>query len=439
MNDITDHVHQRLNSFQIITVLICVLINMIDGFDLLVMAFTASEVAKEWGLTSTEMGIALSGGLLGVGLGSLFLAPLADTFGRRKIILWSLGINTAGMLLSAAAQDITQLTLLRVITGIGIGGALPSVVVLAGEYVPLKWRNTAVSLVVIGVPIGATVGGALIAPFIVEYGWRSAFIFGGVSSLVTVAILMYRLPESIQFLCSGKVPNSLQRINALRGRMKLPDLAELPVPDSSSLSSSGMLVIRELFSARILPITILIWLAFFLLMFSTYFVISWTPKLLVSEGLSTQQGITGGVLMNLGGIIGGGLFAFIALKTNLNKLTGIFLSAFGLSMITFGFYMSTYETALIIAMLIGFFMNGAMCGLYALPLTFYPPEIRVTGVGWGLGIGRIGAILSPTTVGFLIDKGWSSSSLYYLVSTPLFIATATVLFLVYLAKRKEVG
>jgi MFS family permease len=179
----------------------------------------------------------------------------------------------------------------------------------------------------------------------------------------------------------------------------------------------------------VLRSTVLIWICFFLLMFSFYFALSWTPKLLVSAGLSTQQGITGGVLMNVGGIVGGSVFGILAARMDLGWLTASSMFLTVLAMAAFGYFSSDLTLAFVTAFGIGAFIFGCMAGLYSFAPIVYPAAIRTTGMGWAIGIGRFGAILAPITAGVLLDQGWSPPHLYYAFALPLLIAIVTVLAL----------
>ena len=215
-----------MSRFQVLAVALCVTLNMLDGFDVLVMAFTASEVAREWGLSGARLGVLLSAGLFGMAGGSLFVAPWADRFGRRAIILLCLGVITAGHAGCRAARRAPRSSpSLRVLTGIGVGGILASLNVITSEYSSRRWRNTAISLQVTGYPIGATIGGTIAAFLITRYGWRSAFVFGAVASAVMIPVVIRSLPESLDFLLARHPPDALRRLNDLLRRMGRPEAA----------------------------------------------------------------------------------------------------------------------------------------------------------------------------------------------------------------------
>ncbi len=412
-----------MSRFQVLAVALCVVLNMLDGYDVLVMAFTASEVARDWRLSGAALGVLLSAGLFGMAAGSLFVAPWGDRFGRRAITLLCLGVISGGMLLSAAAQSPAQLTGLRVATGIGIGGILASLNVITSEYSSQRWRSTAISLQVTGYPIGATIGGTIAALLITRYGWRSAFLFGGVASASMIPVVIRSLPESLDFLLARRPADALRRLNDLLRRMGRPELNELPEPKPEEGSARNP--VSRLFDGHAGAATPLIWGAFFLLMFSFYFVTSWTPKLLVEAGLSTRQGITGGVLLNVGGIAGGTLFGVLVSRFPLKQLAVVNLAFTAAGTLCFGFVAAKLGVALLVALAIGVFLFGSMVGLYAAPL-LYPAAIRTTGMGWAIGIGRIGAILAPVSAGLLVDGGWSTPALYGAFAAPLLIAALLV-------------
>jgi benzoate transport len=418
-----------MTASQVGIVAICVLLNMLDGYDVLAMAFTASGVTAEWGLSGTQLGFLLSAGLFGMAGGSLFVAPCADYFGRRGVILFCLGTITVGMLLSGMSRNALELGGLRALTGIGIGGLLASASVITSEYSSNRWRTTALSMVTAGYPVGAAIGGAIAAVLIARYGWRSAFYFGALVSLAALPIVAYSLPESVDYLITRQPRNALQRVNTVLHRMGLPELSALPTFAAEQRRHLARASVPQLLSPRVLRSTILIWTAFFMLMAAFYFVNSWTPRLLTASGMTAQQGIAGGVLLSIGGIIGTVLFGMLgSANIKLKYLAASFLFGSAVLVATFGAF-SQVSIALWIGVVMGAVLNGAMAGPYALAPMLYPPEIRATGMGWAIGIGRIGAILSPALAGFLLDRQWQPAELYYLFVIPLVVAGSAVLLI----------
>lgn len=419
--------NDSMGRFQCLAIGICIVLNMIDGFDVLVMAFTAASVSAEWGLSGAQVGLLLSAGLFGMAAGSLFIAPWADRFGRRPLILACLVISGVGMLLSALSQSPLQLALLRGLTGLGIGGILASSNVIASEYASKRWRGLAVSLQSTGYALGATLGGLLAVWLLGHWGWRSVFLFGGIVTVLVIPLVLLWLPESLDFLLMRRPPDALARINRLAAKLGQPALQQLPAP---TLREAGAATgFGQLLAPAMRRTTLVIWLLFFLVMFGFYFVMSWTPKLLVAAGLSAQQGITGGVLLRVGGILGAALIGGLSSRWPLSRVLALFMLITAGLLVLFVVSGSSVSGVLALGLLIGLFSNGCVAGLYALSPVVYDASVRATGVGWGIGIGRIGAILSPTVAGVLLDDGWQPLHLYGVFASVFVIAAGCLLLL----------
>ncbi|MBT2489698.1 MFS transporter [Streptomyces sp. ISL-96] len=425
-----------MSRFQWGAIAVCVLLNMLDGFDVLVMAFTGKAVSAEWALSPSQLGLLLSAGLVGMALGAMFVAPWADRIGRRPVILGCLAVAAAGMLLSSVSQSAVQLGVLRVLTGVGIGGVLAGSNVIAGEYASRRWRGLAVSLNSTGYAIGATVGGLLSVGMIGEFGWRSVFLTGGLATAVAVPLAFFWLPESVDFLASRRPKRALERINVLARRMGQPPLETLPQP--TAVPSGIGAGFRELLSPALRRSTLLLWSAFFLAMAGFYFVTSWTPTLLVEAGLSGTQGLTGGTLLNLGGIFGAAALGALAARFALRSVLMAYLITTAVMLAAFIASTSSLGAAFTLGAVIGLFANGSVAGLYALTPATYGTGIRATGLGSALAIGRIGAILAPTVAGGLLDSGWTPQNLYLAVSV-LYVATAALLLLLRPATEPDTG
>ena len=424
-----------MTAHQIAAVALCMGLNMLDGFDVMVMSFTAAGVSAEWQLTGAQLGMLLSSGLVGMALGALFLAPRADRFGRRTVVLGSVLIVSAGMLLSGMAQSYVQLAFLRAFTGLGIGGILASATVLVAEFASDKWRNTASYLYTAGYPIGATAGGAIAALLIGRFGWRAAFDFGGIVSLVMLPIAYFGLPESLDFLITRRPADALRKLNRLLAAMHHAPVEALPTPAAQGTSAQHdagpqRASVGRLFAPPLARSTLLIWIAFFFMMSGYYFVFSWTPKLLTSGGMTAQQGITSGVLLSLGGIAGTVLFAFIARVVEVRWLLAFCLIAAAALMGVFAMVTHDLSLALLTGVALGAMANSAMAGFYALTPALYGVDLRTTGVGWAIGIGRFGAILAPLVTGMLVDRGWHAMQLYFIFAGVFLIAALALGYIV---------
>ncbi|WER50872.1 MFS transporter [Cupriavidus sp. WKF15] len=408
-----------MSRLQTVAVIVCIILNMLDGFDVLAMAFTAPHLAAGWGLSGKELGLLFSAGLVGIGVGSVLIAPIGDRIGRRKVILCCLCMIGSGMLASSVTQGVLQLAAARAYTGLGIGGMVPSITVIAGEYASNKWRSASISFQATGYAVGATAGGAMAAYLMSIWGWRSVFAFGGVATLLSIPMVLAVLPESLDYLLTKRPARALRTINRTLVRMKRPPIDTLPEVTNVAAAAEPSRGLAALMKAPLLHRTLALWAAFFFVLGSFYFVASWTPKLLVQAGMSAEQGVTGGVLLNLGGIVGSALFSLLSARFGLRPLLIASLVAGGVLMFAFGTQTTSLGVVMAISILLGAVLTSSVAGMYALSLAIYPTGIRTTGVGFAAGAGRIGAVVSPLVVGALLDGGWSVPNLYFAFVLPV--------------------
>jgi benzoate transport len=413
-----------MSPYQWLIIGMCVLLNALDGFDVLAMAFTANGVTKEFGLTGSELGVLLSAGLVGMAIGSLCLAPLADVIGRRPMILAAVGVAGAGMLLAATAGDPVQLGIWRLLTGLGVGCILACTNVIASEYSSKQRRGLSIGIYTAGYGVGATLGGTAAVYLQSQYGWRSVFVFGGISTLSILVALLFLLPESVDFLVTKRPRNVLDRLNRIARRTGHPEIDSLLDAVVSAKKKANP--ISELMSASNRRSTLLLWLAFFTTMFGFYFVNSWTPRLLVTAGMTESQGITGGLMLTLGGIFGAVLYGVVATGWNSKMVLVAFTVLSSVMIVVFISSASVIVLALGAGVLVGMLINGCIAGLYTLAPSLYPASVRSTGVGWGIGIGRIGAIIAPLITGALLDASWSAVQLYLAVGAVVLIGAVAV-------------
>ncbi|WP_427005352.1 MFS transporter [Pseudarthrobacter sp. H2] len=415
----------RMSPYQWLIVGLCIVLNALDGFDVLAMAFTANSVTREFGLSGGELGILLSAGLVGMAAGSLGLAPFADVIGRRPMVLISVGLATAGMLLAALSHSAVELGIWRVVTGLGIGGILACTNVIASEYSSKRWRGLAISIYTAGYGIGATLGGAAAVSLQASFGWRSVFLFGGICTAATLLLLAALLPESVDFLASRRPRNVVDRLNKIARRIGQPALTELPAV--AAIAKTGKKnKLSELFTAGNRRSTLLVWLAFFATMFGFYFVNSWTPRLLVTAGMTESQGVTGGLMLTLGGTFGSLLYGVLTIRWNSRKVMIAFAVLSAATMVMFISTAGILALAFAAGGVVGMLINGCIAGMYTIAPALYGASVRSTGVGWAIGIGRVGAIVAPLITGALLDAHWTASMLYMGVGVVVLVAGAAV-------------
>lgn len=427
MKSVQDQINNTpMSGAQVLAVTVCLAINMLDGYDVLVMSFAAPFVASDWAISDTVTGLLLSASLVGMALGSLFLAPLADVFGRRQMTLWSLVAVTVGMLASALAADHVQLIALRFFTGIGIGAMLASLTVVVSEYSSKRRRTFALIILQVGFPAGALLWGMVAVPIILGYGWRWAFVFGGVLSGLMIPVALAALPESLDYLMTRRPPDAFEKVNRLLKRMGKVPVEELGPGEQGPPQSAKL---RSLFQQGRARNTLLIWVCFFCTLLVFYFFMSWTPTLLIDAGLSEEVGLSGGIILNAGAIVGGIALGLLASRIRLNWLQAGYALLGGGLLIAFGLYYGTLSAALVLAFLVGIFGTGCIMGAYATVPQLYPTEVRTTGTGVAIGLGRWGGVASPTVAGLLLDANWNAAELYFIFSIPLFLAGIAAFFL----------
>lgn len=406
-----------MSTFQIIIVAICFILNMNDGIDVLVVSFSGSDISKEWTLSKTELGYTFSAGLVGMTLGAFFLAPLGDKLGRRKVFIMALCLITTGMLLVYLCNSYSQFLILRLITGLGIGGILPTMAATASEFSNNKNRDFNVGLVQAGWPVGAIFTGFFCAYAIPEFGWRFAFLFAGcISFLMLIGVLIY-MTDSLEFLCKKQPANAQENINILLDKMGHESIAELPQKPYEATSKP----ISALFSPTYFNSTLKLWGAVFFGFLTLYTLMSWVPNIAKDAGLPFEMATYVGVALNAGAAIGTAVLGLVAGKFGLKKtVLGFMLCAFAI-MLIYGNITLTTSLIFVLIFFIGIFVQGGFNGMYPTMSRVYDTEIRTTGVGFSVGVGRFGAILGPTLFGILSDSGISTATLFSLFSIPLLI------------------
>lgn len=422
-----------MNSYRWLLVGLCILLNIVDGYDVQVMSFTAASVSKEWALSGSVLGILISLGLVGMAFGSLFIAPIADKVGRRTIILSCLLLSGITMLFSSHVMNPYQLGILRFITGIGIGGLLTNGAVMANEFSTTKWKNLSVALLSTGYAIGAVVGGMIAYRLIGTVGWRSVFMCGGIFTLTVLVLVYFVLPESVEYQLIKRQPNSIERINKTLAKFNIQAIHSFPAYKELT---HGKVSIKTLFKGNFKARTIFVWIAFFSVMAGQYFILTWTPKLLTMAGMTPEQGVSLGIILNFGGIFGAILMAFLTVRYQINLVLSSFFALTAIFITVFVLNSGNYVYSMWIAVLVGVFNNGCVAGMYALANSTYDTEIRATGVGSAITMGRLGGILSPLGAGYLLDAGIKPLHLYN-IDAILFAIGCIVIFVMYLTVKKQ--
>jgi len=426
MNDPrTTILNSPMSRLQIIAVAITVGLNALDGFDVVSISFAAPGIANEWGVQPAALGLVLSMGLIGMGFGSLLIAPLADVIGRRPLMLGCLVAMTIGMFLSATADNVYIMSIWRVITGLGIGGMLASITAVAAEFSNSRRKDLAVSIMTVGYPIGVVSGGLVAAWLLSNYDWRAVFIFGGIMSALFIPLILLFLPESISFLIQRDKPGSLDRVNRILTRMGHPTSTALPVLTKAERGSP-----LDIFSPGLRTTTFVLTGAYILHILTFYYMQTWIPRIVGPQGtnglgMGFTQAQAAGVLVwaNFGGVIGSTALGFFAGRFGLKRLTTMVTLGTAISVAAFGLVAPQLGTIQAMVFVAGFFWNATIVGLYSLAARNFPTHVRATGTGFMIGVGRAGAAIAPVLAGMLFQSGLSLSAVSPLMAVGSLLAT----------------
>ena len=402
---------------------------MVDGFDITAMAVTAHQIGGEMQLSADKLGLVFSFSLAGMMMGAMFLATFSDIIGRRTMIIITLLLVGTTVLLTAMVNSFAMLIALRFVSGLGAGAMLASVATLAAEYSPERYRALSVTTVTSGYPLGAMMTGLVASSVIPEFGWRGMFILGG-SITVALAIVAFALiPESLHFLCNKQPKAALQKVNKIIAMFSVQPLSQLPnrglgEENTEADRASSLQKVVSLLTPALRRSTLMLWGTFFLCISTLYFLMSWTPKLIINLGYDVEAGNLAFTLFNFGGVLGIYALGWLATKWSLSTLISIFAIAAALLMWFFAAAASFAATKTILMALIfviGISLQGGFTGMYAVAAKLYPAEIRSTGVGWAIGLGRFGAVLGPGIAGYMMAMGVSITANFLVFAIPMLI------------------
>jgi AAHS family 4-hydroxybenzoate transporter-like MFS transporter len=422
--------------FQKVVVILCAIIAMLDGFDTQAIAFVAPAIAEDWGVPKNEFGPVFSAALVGLAVGAFVLGAIADRFGRRRVIIGSTLAFGVFSIATAFAENINQIMLLRFLTGLGLGGAMPNIIALTTEYSPKRLRTVMVVIMFSGFPLGALLGGIVSAQLISIYGWSSVFILGGVLPILLTPILLVKLPESLPFLVRRDRPGDREVLASLVRRIQpaadVSPQTDFYIPEQSAERGS----VKHLFINHRALATLMLWGIFFTNLLMFYFLISWLPTVLVEAGLPIKLAILAAVLLNAGSVFGGVSLGHLVDKRGPYKvLTVNYLLAAVFSVLIGASADQLYVVGALV-FCAGFCVGGGQLVANSLAATFYPTEIRSTGVGWAIGFGRMGAILGPVIGGGLMTLMFTTQQLFIAVAVPGLVASLAV-FLMGRASRDQ--
>ncbi|MBU6256799.1 MAG: MFS transporter [Burkholderiales bacterium] len=422
----------RVSGSQILILIMVGITVVMDGFDVQAMGYVAPAIIKEWGVSKANLGPVFGAGLFGMLVGSLTLSVLADKIGRRPVLIWATIFFAICMLVTAHVGTIRELMILRFITGLGLGAIMPNAMALAGEFSPKRKKVTLMMLVSCGFTVGAVLGGLLSAAMIPAFGWQSVFYLGGVFPLLLAVLMYFFVPESMQFLVlKGKrldsVAATLRRIDS---SVQIDGQTRYVVPEAGQ---AGAPVI-ELFREGRRTTTVLLWVVNFMNLLNLYFLSNWLPTIVTSAGLAPTTAVLVGTALQVGGVAGTLLMGPVIDRVGFYKvLVPSFLLA-AVTIVTMGQPGVGLPTLFLVVVVTGFCIIGGQPAVNALAATYYPTALRSTGVGWSLGVGRIGSIVGPVLAGELIRRNWPTGHIFMAMAVPT-VVSALMLVLIALNNR----
>jgi AAHS family 4-hydroxybenzoate transporter-like MFS transporter len=423
---------QPVGRFQIRLLLACAAVLFLDGFDTQAIGYVAPDLARDWGLARGALGPVFSAGLFGLMIGALIFGPVADRIGRKNIIVFSTAAFGIGTLATVFAEDISSLLVIRFLTGLGLGGALPNAVALTSEFSPHRRRATMVMAMFVGFSVGAALGGLIAAALIPAFGWRSIFLIGGIAPLILAPFLAFRLPESVRFLAltgraDARVADLLTRI---------APSAALPAGTRFGVHEAKLagLPVAHLFTEGRALATLVLWVVFFMSLLDLYLLSNWLPTVLNDLGASVSMAAAVGAMLQVGGIVGTFILGQFIDRFSFRALSLTYLfAAFAVAAV--GFSGQSIALAALAIFCAGFCIVGGQIASNALAATYYPTTMRSSGVGWALGIGRIGSIVGPLIGGVMLARHVGAETLFIAAAVPALCASLAAFALAHITGR----
>ena len=385
---------------QIVVVCVAILLAMLDGFDVLGMAFVAPAVSHAWHLNKAVLGFLLSTSLLGMAIGSIGLSPLADVTGRKPAVFGGILLMVLGSVLSAFSHNVPELAICRIVTGLGIGIMVPLTTTLGSEFASAKSRSFAVAATTVGFAAGSTIGGLVAAALLKHATWPAVFLSGALVGALLLPVVALGLPESPSYLISRRTTDALARLNRVLTRLGRPALAALPDAAPARRASYAALFTPAMVGTTLTFTTVMV-----LVSTATYYLLNWLPQMITDAGFSPSQGSLVSAMPALVGMISGLLWGLAANRFGPGRLAAICAIGSGCTLALFGFTPPVLGMFLLVTGISGLFAGGAAGLFYATMAAVLPAPVRVSGIGFVIGVGRVFSILGPMLAGLMFAGG----------------------------------
>jgi AAHS family 4-hydroxybenzoate transporter-like MFS transporter len=414
---------RKVSRYQMMIIGLCCFIVALDGFDTQTLGYIAPAIKEALRLNPAQLsplfGLTQIGGMLG----AFLFGPLADKIGRKAVVILCVIWFAVFSLASSRVSTIESLTVLRFLTGIGLGGAMPNAITLTAEYCPERKRAFLVTLMGGGYAVAAAIGGLLAAQMVLAWGWQSVFWYGGIVPLIALPLALVFLPESVRYLVlkgrhDEKIARTLERIapGADFSRTRF-------VVGEPKLSGSP---VKHLFGRGLFFGTVCLWITFCANTVALYFITSWLPTLMRNTGASLTKASILTSTYGSGVIAGSVLLGFLMDRRNPYYVLSAAMFLGSVAIVAIG--PATAVLGLLVIALIGAGLGtaGAQTGLAALAADFYPTISRASGVSWAMGVGRVGSIVGAAIGGVMLAAHWGLSKVFVVIAIPLFLASASI-------------
>lgn len=388
-------------------VAICALILLIDGYDILAMAMIVPSLAEQWSIPAASFSLALAACIAGVAIGSALAGKAGDRFGRRQTLLTFLAAGSVATAVTAFASSQAELITWRLLTGVGLGGTIPLALALSAEYMPKRVRSTLLAIVISATPLGSALA-SLLAPALIDaWSWRAVFVVGALAPLVALVLAAALLPESLRWLATQRGHSDAfdRLVSAIEPGARIERRVAAPSARAKSPAVIGELLGGE----RTMP-TLLLWLSFVSNQFVLLLLGSWLPTLLMRLDMERDRALYATTIYSIGGMLSGPLLGWLSDRHRPQHILLGTYSLATLAVATLAFATGMTSLLFLVALLAGAGVSGSQIALNAFAANLYPTPVRASGVGWALGVGRIGAIASPLLAGSMLAAGWSSQN-----------------------------
>jgi AAHS family 4-hydroxybenzoate transporter-like MFS transporter len=399
---------------------------VIDGFDAQAMGYVAPSVIGEWHVSKAALGPVFSASLFGMLLGALGLSVLADRIGRRPVLIGTTLAFAVAMLATPFATSISGLIALRFVTGLGLGCIMPNAMALVGEFSPPAHRVKRMMLVSCGFTVGAALGGFVSAALIPAFGWRAVFYVGGAVPLALGLFMIGKLPESLQFLVvKGKAERARAWLSRFDPSLPLGPATRIVLAERNDDGAP----VAELFRAGRTPVTLLLWAISFMNLIDLYFLSNWLPTLIRDAGYPTDTSVLVATALQVGGVIGTLTLGRLIDRLGFVRVLAVCFLVACATVALIGHVAAALPMLVAVVFIAGFCIVGGQPAVNALAATYYPTTLRATGIGWSLGVGRIGSVIGPVIGGQLIAMQWSGPALFQAAAVPALVSFGMVLAL----------